>query len=206
MASRKFRSLLTTAVVMLMASGCSIMHPVGDDYSQYLSNNTGARQFQTVEAGKQYYLPPSTQSHRYEFRSATVGYAHVWVVEFGKILDATMQSKDVVDALGLMKKASSDRSDAGNTIVFDLQNYSFEHHGAHLGLTISVKTATREIFRKAYRADGNTQGGKMFWGGPFAMKNAVQQSTKSALDEIINNFIRDFQGIAHQARDSASIG
>ena len=31
----------------------------------------------------------------------------------------------------------------------------------------------------------------MFWAGPFGMKNAVQQSTKMALDEIIVSFLAD---------------
>lgn len=188
----KLRSLAALAA-LTMVTGCSIMHPVADDYGKYLENNKGTGQFQTVKVGDQYFMPAATQNHRYEFRSATVGYANVWVVEFGKVLDATMRSKDVVDALGILKKASAETQDAGTTITFDLQNYTFENHGAHVGLTISVKNAAGEIFRKTYNSDGKTQGGKMFWGGAFGMKNAVQQSTKLALDEIINSFIQDLK-------------
>ena len=32
----------------------------------------------------------------------------------------------------------------------------------------------------------------MFWGGSFAMKNAIQQSTKLALDDILLEFIQDY--------------
>jgi hypothetical protein len=31
----------------------------------------------------------------------------------------------------------------------------------------------------------------MFFGGAFGMKNAVQQSTKAAMDNIMGQFIRD---------------
>ena len=31
----------------------------------------------------------------------------------------------------------------------------------------------------------------MFWGGVFAMKNAVQQSTKLAIDQILKNLTSD---------------
>ena len=48
------------------------------------------------------------------------------------------------------------------------------------------------LFSKAYQVEGQSQGGKMFWGGPFAMKNAIQQSTKLALDEILRDFIADY--------------
>ena len=43
------------------------------------------------------------------------------------------------------------------------------------------------IFDKSYRGEGDTQGGKMFWGGAFAMKSAIRQSSfeadRSALQE-----------------------
>lgn len=178
--------------ILIMTTGCSIMHPVANDYSEYLGKNTTG-QFQTVKAGDQYYLPAATQNHHYEFRAAVTGYANVWVVEFGKVLDATMQSQDVVKALGTLSKTNTDAAAAGNTLVFDLKKYTFEDFGAHIELEISIKNASGEVFKKSYFADGKTQGGKMFWGGAFGMKNAVQQSTKLAMDEIIIGFIRDLK-------------
>ncbi len=121
----------------LQATGCSITHPIADDYDQYLGKNQVANQFQPVKPAQRYFLPAATQNHRYEFRTATLGYARVWVVEFGK--------------------------------------YTFEDLGAHIELSISVKNAAGDVFKKSYRADGKTQGGKMFWAGPFGMRNAVQQ-------------------------------
>jgi hypothetical protein len=188
----KLRFFVFLAVLM-MATGCSIMHPVAEDYAKYLSNNKGEGKFETAKVTNQYYLPAATQNHRYEFRAATTGYANVWVVEFGKVLDATIQSKDVVDALGPLAKAGAEAQGSGNTMIFDLQKYTFENFGAHISLTITVKSANRETFKKTYTADGKTQGGKMFWGGAFGMKNAVQQSTKLAMDEIITTFIRDLK-------------
>ena len=46
-------------------------------------------------------------------------------------------------------------------------------------------------------ASGNTQGAKMFFGGAFGMKNAVQQSTKAAMDTIMGQFIRDLNASAN---------
>jgi len=186
---------------LTMATGCSIMHPVADDYPQYLAKTTGESKFETVKAADQYFLPAATQNHRYEFRAATVGAAHVWVMEFGKVLDATMQSKDVANAFGSMSKATTETQATGNTLVFELQSYRFEDFNAHVTLTISVKNASGEQFRKTYNAHGKSQGGKMFFAGPFGMKNAVQQSTKAATDEIIASFIRDLKaaGVAAPA-------
>jgi hypothetical protein len=125
------------------------------------------------------------------------GQANLWVVEFGKVLDATMQSAEIVAALGALGKADTDKPASGNTLVFDLQNYSFADHGAHVSLKISVRNAQGDVFSKIYRADGNTQGAKMFFGGAFGMKNAVQQSTKLAMDTIMGEFIRDLNASAN---------
>ena len=79
----KLRSLVALAA-LTMATGCSIMHPVADDYGQYLTKNVGETKFQAAKPASQYYLAPTTEKHHYEFRAATVGYAHVWVVELAR--------------------------------------------------------------------------------------------------------------------------
>jgi len=187
-------SVIRIAIVsaaLTMTTACSINRPVADDYATYLGNNVRTSSLPNARIADKYYLPPATQAHHYEFKSVMGGYANTWVVEFGKVLDATMQSSDVVAALGSISKAANDNSAPGNTLVFELQRYTFEEHGAHIELAISVRNAKGEVFRKVYSADGRTQGGKMFWGGAFAMKNAVQQSTKLAMDDILARFIRD---------------
>jgi hypothetical protein len=78
--------------------------------------------------------------------------------------------------------------------VFSLQNYQFSGFEATTALNISAYTDGREILSKAYVATGNSQGGKIFWGGGFAMKNAIQQSTKNAIDTILAEFIIDLNG------------
>ncbi|SFG92244.1 hypothetical protein SAMN05518865_12327 [Duganella sp. CF458] len=179
------------SAALALTTACSVNRPVADDYGTYLGNNVKTGNLPSARIADRYYLPPATQAHRYEFKSVMGGYANTWVVEFGKVLDATMRSSDVVAALGSVSKAGNDKSGSGNTLVFELQRYTFEDHGAHLELAISIRNAKGEVFRKVYDADGRTQGGKMFWGGAFAMKNAVQQSTKLAMDDILVRFIRD---------------
>lgn len=174
----------------LFATACSITHKVHEDYSQYLYNNVGRNYLTKTNIDTWYSLSPSTEKHRYEFRSALVGYANLWVVEFGEILDKTMQSKDVKDAFYRIEKYTSVDVD-GNLIVFDLLGYSFTDFGAHIEMKVSFVANKKLIFEKIYKSDGKTQGAKMFWGGVFAMKNAIQQSTKLALDEILRNFMVD---------------
>ena len=113
------------------------------------------------------------------------------VVEFGKMLDDTLMSTDVQKAFGALQRASDTSGNASNLLIFDLQRYTFEEFGAHISLKISLSRGGQEVFSKTYVQDGRSQGGKMFWGGVFAQKNAVQQSTKLALDEILRQLLSD---------------
>lgn len=183
--------LAITFIVLLNIGACTIPHHIAADYPQYLANNVGRSDLQTTNKVTDYALAPSTEQHRYEFRAVVTGYANLWIVEFGEMLDATLMSADVQKAFGQLTKVRDANATETDVLVFELQSYTFEDFGAHVALNISVRTAERVVFEKIYSETGKSQGSKMFWGGAFAQKNAVQQSTKLALDEIIGQLIRD---------------
>lgn len=187
----KWSYLRKTGLVMicLVSTGCSIKHYVASDYQKYLSNNAGINNLPTTNTETCYTLTKATESHRYEFRSAMAGYANLWIVELGKILDATMESKDIQQ---VFKKITKNNDGCkGSNITFDLKKYEFYDFGADITLHISIYTENNLVFEKTYQSVGKGQGGKMFFGGVFAMKNAIQQSTKSAVDAIMRDFIND---------------
>ena len=189
---KKLSTVAFVIVVVLAASGCTITHNVADDYPQYLSNNVGSSELPKTKIQTDYSMTPETESNRYEFRAWVSGYGNLWVVEFGHVLDQTLQSRDDQDAFGRLTKRSADANNAsGNLLLFDLVQYEFTDFGAHIALKISFRKNGVELLSKTYQADGRTQGHKMFWGGVFSMKNAIQQSTKAALDEILKNLILD---------------
>ena len=70
-------------------------------------------------------------------------------------------------------------------------DYKFEGFEARVKLNIKTTLNGKTIMHKTYYKKGNSQGGKMFWAGAFGQKNAVQQSTKLALDEILRQLISD---------------
>lgn len=187
---KKF-TMLILVVLLILSTGCSVKHPIAVDYGQYLTNNENKNNFPAIKVESDYALTQNTINHHYEFRAASVGYAHLWIVEFGKILDETLKSKDVQSAFGRLSKIDSEASNKGYFILFDLENYEFKNYQAFISLKISLTKDGNVIFDKTYKADGKSQGGKMFFGGPFAMKNATQQSTKLALDQILRAFIED---------------
>lgn len=185
---KKLFQLGAVIVLAFSSLACSIKHPVANDYDQYLSNNKGTVQLENVSKPATYSQSSTTQAHHYEFRSAMAGWANVWVVEFGKILDATMASDDVKNAFIDLNKAND-----GNALhlSFDLKSYTFSDTAAHISLEVAARDNGVEVWRKTYNADGKGQAGKMFWGGVFAMKNAVQQSTKLAVDQILLSLTKD---------------
>ncbi len=179
--------ILAIFTAALTLSACSINHPIAKDYPQYLTNN------QTTTIGRTnlntgYALTPSTASHHYEFRAMMTGAANLWVVEFGQILDQTLQSSQVQSAFG---KLTKDIDTDGNKLLFDLVQYQFNDFSAHVELRVTYSHSGQEVFSRSYRADGQGQGGKMLFAGAFGMKNAIQQSTKLALDEILGKLIAD---------------
>lgn len=92
------KKILAVLAVLMALSGCSIRHQVVKDYPQYLINGQGESKLPATNTASHYEITPSTAAHHYEFRSAMAGYANVWVVEFGKVLEATLQSQDVQKA------------------------------------------------------------------------------------------------------------
>jgi hypothetical protein len=193
---RAFRNIFLVTVIVLGASSCTIQHVIEKDYPEYLVNNTGTTNFPNTDKASEYILTPNTQQHSYEFRAVSTGYANLWIVEFGKMLDDTLMSTDVQKAFGALQKVSDISGNSNSLLIFDLQSYTFEDYGAHLSLKISLSRSGQEVFSKTYTQDGKTQGGKMVWAGAFGQKNAVQQSTKLALDEILRQLILDLNTMA----------
>jgi hypothetical protein len=174
-----------------LGSGCSIKHDIAKDYPQYLQNNQGEYLYGSTDSADGYHLTSSTQKFRYEFRAYTTGYANLWIVDFGQMLDATMQSSDVQEAFNGISKVTNLVERDGATLVFELVNYEFVDYAAKVALRARLQRGKTVIFEKLYQNAGRSQGGKMFWGGAFAQRNAVHQSTKHALDEILGELIND---------------
>ncbi len=190
---------LAALATVAMTSACTV--PVHEDYPQYLTNNHGRVTFPRVYEPVRYYLSPATEDHTYSIRSARAGFfMNRWVVDFGTIMDTTMRSADVRYAFDSVQKATTPYGQDGLLVAFDLTNYQFGGFEARVNLRIDVLDDGREIMSKTYAAKGRSQGGKIFWGGSFLMKNAVQQSTKNAVDKILREFILDMNEAVEVAR------
>ena len=179
---------ITTLVIIALTTGCSINHPVAKDYDQHLVKYGAETTLPQSEMDAEYSIGNKTKDHNYQFRAATVGYAHIWIVEFGKILDKTINSEYVQSAFGRLDKGEGTN---GNLVEFELESFEFKDYRAYTALNIKVVNSGDEIFNKTYRSEGGSQGGQMWGAGPFGMKNATLKSTKQSIDKILEQFIND---------------
>lgn len=187
----KLIKLLFAITMVAVASGCTINHPVANDYSGFLSENGKTGDLPKTSLKTEYAIDPATQNHRYEFRAATVGYAHLWIVEFGKILDETLNAPYVQSSFGKLSKSTSGTDSSGNMVAFTLEKYEFKNYRAYVTMKITLSNNGKEILNKTYSSEGESKGGQMWGSGPFGMKNATLDSTKSAIDKILAEFIAD---------------
>lgn len=103
-----------------------------------------------------YYLDPATDHHQVEIRAIMAGAANIWVVQIGKILDATMQGCDIRSAFDTVTKTSNLDGTSDVLLIFQLRNYQFANFQTTLELEITVRDQGREVLsaslsRKRYQ-------------------------------------------------------
>lgn len=185
----RFR-LVFLALLSTVATGCSINHHIADDYGGYLEKNSSENAIPTTDISAEYYLSEKTENHSYRFRAATVGSANVWIVEFGKILDETMASDEIRESFKSIAKSDAN-SNAMNLIEFDLIDYEFYDYKADINLSILYKSNGQTSIVKQYHATGLPQTTQMWLGGVFGMRDAIHDSMKSAVDQILTELLID---------------
>lgn len=176
-------------VLAVIVNGCSLNHVISDDYAQYLARAKSQVALPTSPLRVDYQLSARTKSHNDDIVSATVGAANNWNVQYGQMLEAQLQSREVQAAFASLQPkgaASVDRS-----LLFDLVSYRFEDYRAYIEMEVMVTSGGKTAFTKRYKVEGPAQGGKMWMGGAMAMRTAVQQSTKLATDDILKQLLTD---------------
>lgn len=176
--------------LLLASTGCSINHHVAEDYGDYLINNPNKQGIPKTALSTEYKKTDRTTDNHYEFRAISVGYANLWVVDFDNILDETLKSDEIQSAFDGLTE-SSGNSGSKNLIIFNLIDYKYLDYGADIKLNIVLKKNDIEVINKDYTSSGEGQGIQMWAGGVFGMMDAIHDSTKSAMDKILIEFIND---------------
>ena len=193
---RAFRHLALVGLASAGLAGCA--HSVSNDYASYLRGNKGEFLFPQTGYEAQYYVAPQVRDNTYTAVSAMAGAANSWNIEFGAMLLDTLESDDYRGAFTTLSEIKENVPSEGLLFKYDYVNYRFINNRAEISLRIIVDRDGQQILSKVYSRNGVSQGGKMFWGGAFTMSNAIQQSTKSALDQILADSLADLQVVMNK--------
>jgi hypothetical protein len=145
-------------------------------------------------------IDQATIDRTVSLRSFMAGAAHEWVAEPGVML------KQVAD-VELPQVASSYQTATeyrdvpeglpGATLVLEVPAYAFwDFHAAVTVRARAYRAGKELVFDHSYSETGDTQGGKVFWGGAFAMKSAIRQSSLDAYRKAFTKLRSDLQPVA----------
>lgn len=141
-----------------------------------------------------------TLTNKVPIRAFMTGIAQSWEVEPGNMLKqiADIELPQMFSQYEF-SNAYKEPSTKWITLELAIPNYVFEDFRAKVSVTATVsEPGKRRLLQKTYSAEGETQGGKMFWGGAFAMKSAIRQSSldayKKVFAELRDDLARVLQG------------
>ena len=175
-------------VLTLGTTGC-ITHPVTFQNASYA---TGAsHQAATVVA----VIDQETLARKVRIKSWMTGIANNWEAEPGDMLKQVADI-ELPQMFSAYEFSVRDRAPPGNglgmVLALSIPNYDFaDFHAIIVVNAISKARDGRLLFEKSYRAEGASQGGKMFWGGAFGMKSAIRQSSLDAYRQIFTQLRGD---------------
>lgn len=176
-AFRKPAARLALMLTLVVLTGCA--HQVGFDPEADYSLETARQDVPLMVV-----IDEETRKREEEVRSATVGWGHTWHVQVGEMLYQVADiefSQTFNDHEMLSRREESEPGSEAVALELEVPEYRFEGFEARLRVKARAFSANGEtILDESYYAVGQSQGAKMFWGGAFAMKSALRQSSMDA--------------------------
>lgn len=139
----------------------------------------------------------ATLENRVAIRSFMTGIAHSWEAQPGDMLRqvADIELPQMFSSYELTE-TFKERPGA-MTLMLTIPSYRFEDFRARITVKVTAYgEGKRQLLEQTYSAEGDTQGGKMFWGGAFAMKSAIRQSSFDAFKKIFIQMRQDLVNAA----------
>jgi hypothetical protein len=172
------------------ATGC-ITHPVTFQNASY-ATGAGHHPASVVAV-----IDQETLTRKVRIKSWMTGIANNWEAEPGDMLKQVADI-ELPQMFSAYEFSVRDRAPPGSGpgIVLALSIPSYDFADFHATIMVNAVTKGRDgqlLFEKSYRAEGATQGGKMFWGGAFGMKSAIRQSSLDAYKQIFTQMRGDLE-------------
>lgn len=188
--SWNFVARLVLLLALVVMTGCA--HQVGFDPDAEYELETVRQEVPLLVV-----IDEETREHEEEVRSATVGWGHVWHVQVGEMLHqvADLEFSQTYAEHDIVAEGEATGRD-GQDIKLELRvpEYRFEGFEARMRVQANAYSADGEsILDESYYAVGQSQGAKMFWGGAFAMKSAIRQSSMDAYRQAFRRLRDDLE-------------
>lgn len=184
------RKFLLCCLPLLMLLGCA--HDVAFQDIYYVIPGEKLRDVGVVAV-----IDEQTLNNQVSIRSFMTGIAHSWDAQPGQMLKqvADMEFPQLFQyysfATSYQEPSQGDRK---LTIEMTIPYYTFEDFKATVTVNFTVfEPGQKRLLSKSYTQQGITQGGKMFWGGAFAMKSAIRQSSFDAYKKIFEMMRTDLR-------------
>lgn len=183
--------------LILVTSGCH--HNIAFEDIEY---KIEARQY---DAALVLVIDADTLNRTVPIRSFMTGAAHSWDAQPGLMLQqvADVELPQLFNSyivVGHYQEPGNNQK--GVTLQLTVPQYTFADFRATVTIrAIAYGPGKQELFNKTYGKQGITQGGKMFWGGAFAMKSAVRQSSFDAYKQVFAELRKD---LSHAMEGSLS--
>lgn len=176
----------------MLASGCA--HQVTFDHPEHYVV-TGSRQNASVTT----VIDAQTLAMKVTINSIMTGAAHEWVVEPGDMLKQVADI-ELPQLFSHYEFSTTYKEPSGSArpivVQLAIPSYKFEEFHAKFAVNAKVYGPNRRpLLDKTYAAEGDTEGAKMFWGGAFAMKSAIRQSSLDALKKIFEQLRADLTAV-----------
>jgi hypothetical protein len=126
-------------------------------------------------------IPEQTAQYHYDVSSATAGFANTFRIAVGPAL--------VQYAEAFLRPVFKD----GDDIVIEIVIKGFDVHDfeAHIDAQFIVTKDGFDVFDNVYHASGQGYYARTLWGGAFAMKSSMRETTHEALASLFRQFLND---------------
>lgn len=182
-------------MLCLFMTGCAVNPQISDTYAEFVAD-AGDPVLPTTGMASGYMLTDRTAAYQYRFSTRFGKRPQAWVVEVGKVLDASLQSPATQQAFGSLTKLTSSRDARGNVMLIDVQKYEFADARMNIALGVTLFSGGKAVFTRTYSATGSDHGARLFQFGSRAVPWVVNQSTRVAIDKILAQVITDLNASA----------
>jgi hypothetical protein len=137
-----------------------------------------------------------TLTKRVTIHSWMAGIGNDWDVEPGAMMSDVVLTEFPQQFADFQQVGSYVEPKGGRalTVVLTIPEYRFaDFHASVTVHAVAYGAGRRVLLDRDYPAEGFTQGAKMFFGGAFAMKSALRQSSLDAYKKIFSELRPDLQ-------------